>query len=184
MNLDYLELLLRAWGRAYGDMRGVVIEEERDAPDTHPLARAAAAAPGERVSIIRQRTTMDRGGQDRRRHMATNAGGVEAVGLRLVPAGFVDCIPCPESRAGGRSVAADWPVPPEVQRVHVAAEAVRKADPVRGACLRAHYWTRGTLEERAEHAAKLAAQAIKVRLYRDAVREARFAVLVRLTVDA
>lgn len=145
MTNDELETLLRAWGRVMGE-RPPVDDQDRDAPATHALARGMLMAPGKRQVVVRERTAMHRAGQDRRALMAVAAGG-GAVGLRVVPASYVDPVPCTETRSY-RSEARDWPVPPEVARVERAALDLQKLNDFRGRCLRAMYCLRGSHEER------------------------------------
>jgi hypothetical protein len=145
MTNEELEKLLRAWGRVMGE-RPVVSEEERPARASHALARGMEMAPGKRQVVIRERTSMHRAGQDRRTYMAQAAGGA-AVGMRILPAHFVDPVRATETRSY-RNESRDWPVPPEVLRVERAALELSEFNDFRGRCLRAYYCIAGSHEER------------------------------------
>lgn len=175
MTLDELEERLRRWGRWYGE-RPSADDPDRLAPATHPLAIGMQFAPGKRSAVIRQRSHMDRAGQGRRRLMA-QAAGVDR--LHVVPAAFVDPVPCIETRSG-RNSARDWPTPPEVQSVQRAALDLHRIDTLRGLALRVHYCMLGDLQDKANAVTLRLGSPVKVRAYRDAVREARFWMLGRL----
>lgn len=174
-----IDALLMAWGRVYGE-RPPVDETERDAPATHPLARAMEHAPGDGAAIIRQRTSMDRGGADRRRTMAAAAG----CDMRILPAHFVDHIACTETRGTHRSSARDWPIPPAVLRVNEAAMDLESIDPLRGVCLRMKYWRRGRDEDRAFYASEILGHHVTLRVYRDSVSSAKIWIAGRLVMRA
>lgn len=145
MDQEQLETLLRAWGRAMGE-QPAVSEEDRPARAVHALARGMEMAPGKRQVVIRERTSMHRAGQGRRTLMAVAAGGA-TVGLRIVPAHFVDPVTATETRSY-RNEARDWPVPPEVLRVERAALDLAAVNDFRARCLRAFYCVKGSHEER------------------------------------
>ncbi len=182
MTRDELECLLKAWGRAYGE--GAAREWDEGTSDAvmpgaggmHPIAAAMEFAPGRR-GVIRARTHMDRGGYGRRSMMAAAAG---VKGLSVVPAAFVDPIRATSSRSGPRQAR---PVPPEIQLVQRAALDLHALDPVRGICLRVHYCTRASLEERASDARSRVQRfrrGLTLRSYRDEVAHARTWVHARL----
>ena len=167
MTTDQLEELLRAWGQAYGTAPAPVVE--RRAPATHPIAISMEFAPGKRAAVIKQRTTMDRGGHARRRLMARAAG---LQGMRIVPAEFVDPIACRETRSGGGGIVSR-PVPFELQRVERAALELMRVDRLRGLCLRFHYCGRGSHEDKAREIAEIIGEPVKVKRFRDELVMAR-----------
>lgn len=175
MTPEELEAKLRAWGRIYGEAP-TRDDDDRSGPAVHPLAVAMQHAPRRRSEVIRQRTNMDRGGQDRRRHMGKVAGLAG-----MLPAHFVDPIPSTASRGGAKSPPT---IPAELQRVNRAILNLQAVDPVRGLCLRVHYCCWGTLEERAEEASRRHGEVIKVRSYRDAVKDAKFWLMGALAEQA
>lgn len=171
MTLGELETLLMAWGRWYGERPGHDDEGERPAATVHPLAVAMQHAPKTRAEAIRMKVNMDRGGIARRKRMAEAAG---VRGMTIVPAHFVDPVRGSNSRSGAKP---PRPVPVEIQRVNRAVLNLQAADPMRGLCLRVHYCAFGTLEERADEAARRHGEPIGVRTYRSAVRDAKLLLL-------
>lgn len=169
MTTDDFEALLRAWGQAYGTAPSVEPLRERRAPASHPIAQSMEFAPGKRQLVIKQRTTMDRGGQARRRRMA-QAACVKR--LYIVAAEFVDPIPCRETRSGGGGIA-ERAVPLELQRVERAALELMRVDRLRGLCLRFNYCTVGSHEEKAAAVAEVVKEAVKLRRFRDELDRAR-----------
>ncbi len=175
MTADELENLLRKWGRCYGERPPAEWEgEERPGVAVHALARGMEFAPGKRITLIRQRTNMDRGGQDRRRMMARDIPG-----LRMVPASYVDAIPCTETRSG-RSEARDWPVPSDLVRVERAALDLHRIDTLRGLVLRVNYCTRGTHEDKAAVVTLKIGSSVKMRAYRESLAHAKGWIHARL----
>lgn len=186
MTNDQLESLLRTWGRIYGE------RPTGDGDDgAHPvsgygansIAVAMQFAPGKRSAVIRQRTHMDRGGVARRRMMADAAFADRPPGerrMRIVPACYVDPIPARESRSV-RNLARDWPVPAEIQRVQRAALDLAKVDTERGVCLRVHYCTIGSRDDKANDAAMRIGAPMTVAMYRNAVAFAKVWMHARLT---
>lgn len=178
---DDLEGYLWAWGRIYGEKPpaddGDEIERLRltgSAANTHhPLARALQFAPGKR----RKRDSLadGRAGYDRRRMMGV------AAGVRILAQGFVDPIPCVETR---RSVygsgETDRPVPVELQRIERAALDLLALDYERGLVLRTHYCTRGNIEEKASTVTMKINRPYGTRMYREALAAGRFWVWARL----
>lgn len=177
MSPSELEEQLRAWGRIYGE-GPPRDDDDRPGPAVHPIAVAMEHAPRHRSTVIRMRTHMDRGGQGRRRLMAV-AAGVER--LNIVPASYVDPIPCKASRGGGRGAR---PISAEMQRLNRAILDLQELHPMRGLCLRVHYCVWGTLEHRAAEASRRLGQDIHVRSYRDAVREAKLLLGLLLQIAA
>lgn len=176
-SLDDLEKLLRAWGRCYGERPAN--DEERDAPTTHALARAMQFAPGKRQVVIRERTAMHRAGQDRRALMAVAAGGA-AVGIRMVPASYVDPVPCIETRSG-RVEGRDWPIPPEIARVERAALDLQALHDFRGRCLRVNYCTLGSHEDKVLRLGNVLGEDVKLKRFRDELTYARVWMFGRLS---
>jgi hypothetical protein len=170
MTTDDLEALLRSWGQAYGTapVPAHLRADRRSDDGNHPIAIAMGSASG-KAATIKQRTTMDRGGQARRRCMA-KASGVK--GMRIVAAHFVDPVPCRETRYA-RGAAAEQPVPPELQRVERAALELMRIDPLRGLCLRFNYCTLGPHEEKAIAVAEVVKQPVKLKRFRDELDRAR-----------
>ena len=131
MTPDALEALLRRWGALRGGH-----DRERDVPlgaTRHPLDVARDFAPGTRRTFVRQRLATDRAGQARRALMAAGAGGVQAIGYRMLPAAYVDPVPCHETRAkAGQPWQRVTPVPADIARLEAAVRdlesfAVRRA---------------------------------------------------------
>lgn len=179
MTMDELETLLRAWGRVFGERPPVDEEDDsRRAPAVHALARGMEMAPGRRHAVIRQRTTLHRGGIARRTLMA-QAAGAETVGIRIVPASYVDPVPCKETRSY-RSESRDWPVPPELARVERAALDLMAFDDFRGRCLRVNYCTRGSHEDKVLRLGVSLGRDVKLKSYRDAIAAARIWMHARL----
>lgn len=159
---EAFETLLRAWGRYYGERP----ERDEDAPSrpTHPLARGMEFAPGKRAVL-----TLGRGGQSRRRFLGQVAGLAG-----IMPAAFVDPVPCKETRpavfgAGETS----RPVPVELQRVNRAALDLLAVDRKAGLVLRVHYCRRGTLDEKPGWVSDLLGATVGLRVYREALAQAR-----------
>lgn len=159
MTDDDFEHLLRRWGRILGERLPSEWGDEVPAgylPQTaHPLSRV-----GSPPKLIRQRTTMDRGGHERRRCMGA------AAGLRIVPATFVDPVPCTETRTM-RDPARDFPLPADVLRVEVAALELYRWNPVRGLCLRMAYCARGSRDEKAARVAQCIGEPVRAQRYKN-----------------
>lgn len=179
MTTDELEKLLRAWGHVFGERRERA-EEERDAPAVHPIAVGMTFALKTRGAVIRARTSMHRAGQDRRKLMAVAAGGA-TVGVRVVPAAYVDPIPCTETRTG-RSEARDWPVPPQVARVERAALDLAKVSDFRARCLRLHYCALGSHEDKVLRLGIALGEDVKIKRFRDELAYSRVWMHGRLAV--
>jgi hypothetical protein len=169
MTTDELDAVLKAWGQAYGRAPSPEPTREPRAAATHPIAARMEFAPGKRALVIKQRTTMDRGGHARRRLMA-RAASVKR--LYIVPVDFVDPIPCRETRhaCGGASAQA---VPLELQRVERAALELMRVDRLRGLCLRFNYCTLGSHEEKAVAVSEVVKETVKLRRFRDELDRAR-----------
>lgn len=181
MTQDELETLLRRWGRVFGERPAPdpSYEDERPAAASHPIARGMETAPKRKSEWLRQKTSLNRAGQDRRAYMAAvAASGVRGgIGLRIVPATFVDAIPCVETRSY-RSEARDWPVPVDVSKVERAALDLKGFAEIRYDCLRITYCTLPTGRGHREKAAKLG---LKLKSFRDELAAARLWLHGRLT---
>lgn len=166
---EAFENLLRAWGRCYGERPEYDSPEDARAPDVHPLAVAMRFAPGKRTEIIRQRTTMDRGGVARRTLMAERANeGVRNPRMRVVPASYVDPVPCSETKRAFYGFGeVSRPAHPELQRVERAVLDLQAIEPLRGLVMRVNYCSLGPHEEKAERVAAKIGQPVKLRRYRD-----------------
>lgn len=153
MTPEILEAKLRAWGRYYGETSadlGAEFEEDARAPDVHPLARGMRMAPGSRAETIRQRTTMDRGGQGRRTLMARE---LDKAGVRMVSPGFVDTIPCPATRSGVGASRQDPRYTDTVREVQDAWRALFKVEERQAGAVRLEYQRRAMTQR--EKAAEL-----------------------------
>lgn len=182
MTLVELEKLLRAWAKEYGQRPPVTSEgwDEGEGSEgfytQHPLARAQEYAPGTAKAVL---VTYRRDGSDRRRRMA------EAVGLpqmRVVGMGYVDPVPCIETRPDRRTpMHVSRPQPEEdVERVQRHVMAMIEACPEYGNALQIHYCTRGALEEKAELLGLRIGKACPVRAYRSIVAQAKCVLLGRM----
>lgn len=177
MNLDELEQHLRLWGHTYGERAADVAAEPPEdvrAPDVHPIARGMRFAPGRAVTVIRQRTTMDRGGQQRRRLMARELG---ACGVAIVPADFVDPVPGSRSSRGyvGRP---PLQVSQQAPAERVQSEWLRmyRVDELRALVVQKEYQLRAM--KQAEKAELLS---IGVKRYRDELRDGKIWLHARLS---
>lgn len=115
MTPEQLDGMLRAWGRHYGERPEVEQREDIRAPDVHPLAVGMRFAPGDRATVAL--SSMRRGGQSRRKLMAV---GLESCGVRIVPADYVDPMPCTGGHGGGSSEARIAPLVEAVQTAWLA----------------------------------------------------------------
>lgn len=176
MNLEELESYLRLWGHVYGERVGDLAElpEDAKAPDIHPIARGMRFAPGRSAEVIRQRTTMDRGGQQRRRLMARE---LTACGVSIVSADYVDPVPGSRSSRGyvGR--------PPQHVSQQAPAERVQsewlrmfRIDEMRALVVQKEYQLRGLRQvDKAE------VVGIKLKRYRDELRDGKIWLHARLS---
>jgi hypothetical protein len=133
-----IDTLLKGWGLYYGERSRVHYTRSSEPPDVHPLARARQFAPGKKD----KRIAADRAGYARRRLMAQ---ALEF--LQIVPVGFVDPVPCKETRSF--RLAAEQPVPPVLAGVEQAVKALEQVDVLRAVCVRARYCIDGTDADRA-----------------------------------
>jgi len=100
--------------------------------------------------------------------------------MRIVPASYVDPTPCRESRSV-RNLATDWPVPAEIQRVQREALNLHAIDTERGICLRVHYCTIASREDKTLDASKRIGTTMTLPMYRNAVAFAKVWMHARLT---
>lgn len=170
MQPDDLDHLLRAWGAAQNGRITYTANDDRDAPDVHPIARAIPFAPKTRQRAALK--LMGRDGGDRRKLMAIRAGGTK-VGLRQLPTWAADPIRCKESRLSGPVAAIDAGIPQNLQRVHIAAMELYRTNQRRGLCLRLEYTRAGVQSERADAVAEATGEPLTLRTYRDELRLAR-----------
>lgn len=157
MTLEELDVVLRWWGRLYGEAPPAEWEEDRTLTGTHPLARAMEFAPGRKADTT--------GYLGRARMRGGVVGGA--------PAWAREPMPCKETRVvAGRALGGGRPIPVEVQQVESAALALHRVDQVRGLVLRAEYCKRGPQAEKAEW---VTAQGFPVglRVYREALAFAK-----------
>lgn len=136
---EAIDPLLEAWGRYYGesvvDTVGELPEGARS-PDVHSLARAQRMAPGTRQEALARH--LDRGGQARRALMGA------AAGLRgILPAHFVDPVPCIESERVGRNAEQDPNYTAAVRAVQAAWLSLQRHDELQGTIVRVQYQVRG-----------------------------------------
>lgn len=166
--MEQLETLLRAWGAAYGERPPPEWDgEDRPGVAIHPLARAMDFAPGKHAASVRGLTTAHRLGVERRRMMAQDLPGVQ-----VVPAAFVDPIPCTESRSI-HNASRDWPVSDILQQVQRAALDLHRIDTLRGLVLRVNYCTRGTQFDKALAVTQRLGSPVRLRVYRESLAHAK-----------
>lgn len=168
---DQLEELLRQWGAAQnGRIAWAAGNDDREAPDVHPIARSIPFAPK-----TRHRAALKLAGRDggsRLKLMAIRAGGTK-VGLRKLPTWAADPIRCKETRLSGPVAAIDAGIPPQLLRVHQAMLDLYRRDPKRGLCLRLEYTLPGPHIEKAERVSEAIGEPVNVRAYRVELKMAR-----------
>ena len=167
---EAIDPLLEAWGRFYGETvldTGGEIHENAHAPDVHALARAQRLAPGTRQEALARH--LDRGGQARRALLGA------AAGLRgVLPAHFVDPVPCIESDRVGRNAEQDPHYTSTVRAVQAAWLSLQRHDELQGTIVRVQYQVRGMTQERkAEEVGIRLDRPIGLKRYRDELRMAK-----------
>jgi len=162
MTPGQLDDMLRAWGRAYGERPEIEFREDERAPDVHPLAVGMRFAPGNRTVAVER--AVYRGGQQRRKLMAGEF--LEACGIRMVPASFVDPVPAP-GRGGGGSCE-DNRMQPIVEAVQDAWMVLFRFNTLCANVVQAEYQRRGMTQ-----GDKAATLGIKLRRYRDELDDGR-----------
>jgi hypothetical protein len=171
MTDDHFEDLLRKWGRLLGERPPSEWGDEVPVgylpQSSHPLSRVGAPP-----KIIRQRTTMDRGGIERRGLLAQAAVKDVRLTMRVVPASFVDHVPCSETRSM-RDPARDFPMPMEVAKIERAALDLYSINRLRGLCLRMAYCTRGSRDEKAQRVAGMLGEPVNGERYKNELRFAK-----------
>jgi hypothetical protein len=173
VNEAELELLLVEWGMLSKYLQN---KPEGATTDFHALQRAREYAPGTRARAAMR--LVGRDGFDRRTMMAAaaNAGLGEGrtCGIHIVPASFVDPVPCSESRrAGGVSGRARDATPPHLRPVEQAAKELYRLDTLRGLVLRQEYCGYGPQTEKAERVSVAIGSRIGLRVYRESLAHAK-----------
>lgn len=135
---DDIDTLLKAWSLYYPAQPRRAYIGNGEPPDVHPLKRAQQFAPGKKD----KRQAQHRAGYDRRRYMAA---ALEF--LNIVPSGFVDPIPCVETRSF--RLVQEHPVPAVVARVESAVKVLEVTDVMLAVCLRARWCAEGTDADKA-----------------------------------
>ena len=175
LTADELELLLIAWGRAYGETRGAEWDEDRSPTGDSPTARGLDFAPGSREVAARRLSSMDRGGFDRRALMhAFMAAGADGV-MPVAPAWACDPVRFRETRQFHSAAPRYTPVfTAELERVQSAWLALRRFDALQAACLRIQYQVRGmTQPEKAAAVSEQLTVRVLPKRYKDELRMAR-----------
>lgn len=167
MTNDEFETLLHDWGRYYR-REGKLLAET-----THPLERAREFAPGKRA-----RAVVSRDGSSRRETMAQAVGG--SVAIRRVPMGYVDAVPCSETRSM-RTPGRDWPVPAHLERVNRAVIDLIASHPLPGLCMQARFCLIALDEDRAKWVGIRIGHDVKVKRFRDELVKGKFWVHARLS---
>lgn len=168
MTSDQFDELLHQWARLTADRRPEEGEGGYLPQASHPLSRM-----GSPPKLIRQRTTMDRGGVGRRRTLAQAAvGASETLRMRIVPATFVDAVPCTETRTM-RDPGSARPLPAEVERVDRAWLRLHRINKVRALCLQARYRTRGDAASSAAQVSQWVGEPVGVNRYRNELQVAK-----------
>lgn len=153
MTPSQLDGMLRAWGRHYGERPELEQREDVRAPDVHPLAVGMRFAPGDRATVAL--SSMRRGGQARRKLMAV---GLESCGVRIIPADYVDPMPCTGGRGGGSS---ESRIAPLVEAVQAAWMVLYRLDQLRANVVQQEYQRRAMTQ-----GDKAISLGIKLRRYR------------------
>lgn len=185
MTLDELDSLLHEWGRFCGE-RPVRDEFEGEVNDggpggygTNPIATAMEFAPRKRDSYLSQELARRPGA--RRRLIPGKDGELVE---EIQPGWAVPVMPARGTRQAiygmGELARQRRPLPHNVAIVERAALDLHRIDTLRGLSLRVHYCTLGDLDEKAAKVSLRLGSPVKVRAYRDAVREAKFWLLGRL----
>lgn len=157
-NTDELELVLRRWGRVFGERPPSEWEEEVS-PYPQPLAQAMEFAPGGKD----KRRADFRDGRGRRAIMANTAGLVTQQTPDVIAPGWAaDPIRGSQTRGIGRP----WHPDPVAEVVELAALALHRFDVWKGVCLRLEYCARGFQADKAVRAGVILGRTIKTRRYR------------------
>lgn len=169
-----LEDLLRRWGRMYGGFA----REDAEAPPLgaarHPLDVARDYAPGSRKAVLGQRLALDRAGQGRRTLLASNAGGRDVIGYRIIPAAFVDPVRCSATRPKpGQPWRRVTPVPADIARVNAAVADLEQMSMLRAEVLRVQYFTVAPQAVKAEEVGARLHIEVKLNRFRDELAHAR-----------
>lgn len=162
MSPEKFEALLRAWGRAYGERPEKEADDNKPGPAVHPIAVAMQFGAKRSKGTL----SLQRAGQGRRATMAAAARRI-GIAMDIVPAGYVDPVPCVETRTMRSSAPTGWAEIPEVLKIERAALDLLGFDRLRGLCLRVAYCTLGTDAEKAEVVSARLGEPIKRKRFRD-----------------
>lgn len=155
---DALTATLIAWGRCYG----VRLRDEEPARASHPIARAI----DEQGRKSRRKIALERAQARAQGRRVLMARGLNGCGVRMVPAAFVDPVPCRDDSGRHRGLASDPIDTPQVQAVQQSWLALQRHSPHLAAVLVAQY-QRPDLVSRA---AKAASCGISESQFKDALR--------------
>lgn len=128
---DALTATLIAWGRCYG----VKMRDEEPARASHPIARAVEDQGRKSRRQIAIERALART-QGRRTLMARD---LSSCGVRIVPASYVDPVPCRDDSGRHRGLGADPLETPQVQTVQRAWLSLRECFPAQADVLRVEY---------------------------------------------
>lgn len=183
MTADDLELLLIAWGRAYGETRGAEWDEDRSPTGDSPTARGLVFAPGTREVAAKRLSSYSRGGFDRRALMHAYERAAADGALALTPAWACDPVPARETRQRYSEAPRYSPLfTAELERVQGAWLALLRFDQLPAECLRVQYQVRGlTRPEKADLVTGNLRLAVSAKRFKDELSRARLWMLARLT---
>ena len=175
MTQDELDVLLSAWGRAYGERRGAEWDEDRSPTGDSPTARGLQFAPGTRDAAARRLASFDRAGFDRRALMHAFAAAAAEGQAVLAPAWAVDPVPARETRTRQSEAPRYTPMfTAELERVQSAWLALRRFDLLQAECLRMQYQVRGLTQlEKAEAVTSQLRVPVRLKRFKDELRMAR-----------
>lgn len=174
MTADELELLLIAWGRAYGERRGAEWDEDRSPTGDSPTARGLDFAPGTRAAAARRLVSESRAGFGRRALMHAFAATADNA-APLAPAWACDPVRFAETRNYRSAEPRYTPVfTSELERVQTAWLSLRRFDELQAECLRIQYQVRGlTQPEKAAAVGNRLNVQVKPKRFKDELRLAR-----------
>lgn len=159
MNATEFETMLLIWGHAFGPRSAEAVVASYGSSTLAGLGRPT----------IRQVTTMDRGGHQRRRLMGAAAGLVDEHGRpRLLPSWAAEPVRGSSTRsAGAKVLATDSIIPTEAARVEQSVKRLAREESELALVLRAQYCQLGRQAEKAE------AMGMARNAYRERLAEAR-----------
>lgn len=173
MTEDQLNALLAEWGALAKYTRA--IDEGGGGRDLHILHRNMDFAPGTRA-----RAAARLAGRDGRTRRAFMARELSACGVRIVPADYVDPVPCKSPRRFA-TVSDRHSIPPHLRAVESASLELYRIDTLRGLVLRHEYCGYGRQADKADAVGAALGQRIGLRIYREALAMARGWMLARLS---